>query len=203
MKVSSGEGLPFFISQAPERHLNAVSTNTLEHIRRIAEPVIEQAGVYLLDVEILPEDGKTIWLYVDSEQGDVSLDICTRLSREISFLLDAHEVVSGAYRLNISSPGLDRPLRDIRQYRKNIGRTIRIRLQATDRPDVLGILTSAESDTLTVTPTPGKGKKSHAASKGGADRVPSTSQASGPGTATFVSIALSEIREAKIEPSFS
>ena len=118
----------------------------VEHIRSISESVIEQAGCFLLDV--VPEAGKetVYWILVDAEEEPVSLDTCGELSREIGFLLDAHEELKGRYRLNVSSPGLDRPLTDKRQYAKNIGRRIRLRLQ--DGSSEEGILREADASSL-------------------------------------------------------
>lgn len=119
-----------------------------EHIRSIAESVIESAGCFLLDV--VPETGQetVYWILVDAEQAPVSLETCGLLSREIGFLLDAHDELKGRYRLNVSSPGLDRPLSDRRQYPKNVGRHIRVSLR--DGSAVEGELRSVDSQGLDV-----------------------------------------------------
>lgn len=120
----------------------------VEHIRSISESVVEQAGCFLLDV--VPESGKetVYWILVDAEEAPVSLETCGELSREIGFLLDAHDELKGRYRLNVSSPGLDRPLTDKRQYTKNIGRRIRIRF--LDGSSEEGILQKADAGSLSV-----------------------------------------------------
>lgn len=100
----------------------------LEHIRTLATPVIEGVGYYLLDALIENDGDFVIWLLVECESGPVTLDTCAVLSREIGFVLEAHDVISDRYRLNVSSAGLERPLSDIRQYRKNIGRTLRVKV---------------------------------------------------------------------------
>jgi len=96
-------------------------------IIELAEPIVRQEKAFLVDVEINQGKELVIWLYVDGEEGGVDVDACSRISRELGFLLDANEVFTKAYRLNISSPGLSRPLKDIRQYPKNKGRKARVK----------------------------------------------------------------------------
>lgn len=101
----------------------------LEHIKELAKPVIEGVGYYLLDA-LFENDGEmVIWILVECEQGPVTLDTCANLSREIGFVLEAHDLMSDRYRLNVSSPGLERPLTDTRQFTKNKGRKLRILLE--------------------------------------------------------------------------
>lgn len=126
-------------------------------ICELAEPAVRQENLYIVDAEIKGSGAPVIWLYVDSEEGDVKVDSCTRISRELSFVLDAHEVISGGYRLNISSPGLSRPLSDHRQYVKNRGRTIRVKYKNPDGYQKLeGVLKKADSDGVTVTSDQGQ-----------------------------------------------
>lgn len=100
----------------------------LEHIKELAKPVIEGVGYYLLDA-LFENDGEmVIWILVECEEGPVTLDTCANLSREIGFVLEAHDLMSDRYRLNVSSPGLERPLTDSRQFQKNKGRKLRILL---------------------------------------------------------------------------
>ena len=100
----------------------------LEQIKDIAAQVLQDNDLYLVDVELKGSAGnRVIWIYVESESGNVSLDRCVDISREINFLLDAGGWHGKKYTLNVSSPGLDRPLRDIRQYHSNKGRKVRVK----------------------------------------------------------------------------
>ncbi len=100
----------------------------LEQIKDIAAQVLQDNDLYLVDVELKGSAGnRVIWIYVESESGNVSLDRCVDISREINFLLDAGGWHGKKYTLNVSSPGLDRPLRDIRQYHSNKGRNVRVK----------------------------------------------------------------------------
>lgn len=104
----------------------------LKRIGELATPVIETEGLFLVDVEEKGGDESILWICVDSEEGGVDVDACSRISRELGLLIDAHEIISHAYRLNVSSPGLSRPLTDPRQFPKNRGRIIRVKYKDSD-----------------------------------------------------------------------
>lgn len=101
-------------------------------ISKIAKPIVEQRDMFLIDVEF--KHGKTpeAWIFVDSETGGVDVDACSEISREINFALGEQDLFDRAYRLNVSSPGLSRPLSDTRQYAKNKGRTAKVKYKAGD-----------------------------------------------------------------------
>lgn len=82
---------------------------------------------FLVDVEIKGGDIPEIWVSVDGKDRDVNMDECAEISNELSFLMDAYELFAGRYRMNVSSPGLDRPLVDRRQYPKNKGRKVAVK----------------------------------------------------------------------------
>lgn len=123
----------------------------IDLIRNLAEPIVEQEDLFLVDVEEKRGKETILWIYIDSEKQNVGLDACTRVSRELGFVLDAHEVYPSGYRLNVSSPGLSRPLTDRRQYPKNIGRTIRVRYRGEDGYEKLeGILEEVREEELMI-----------------------------------------------------
>lgn len=97
-----------------------------EKIEELAASILDRWSMFLVEVKIQGGRNKVIWVYVDAEERDVGLDECAEVSQELGFLLEAHEVVDRSYRLNVSTPGLDRPLVDQRQYRKNEGRKAQI-----------------------------------------------------------------------------
>ncbi|REL33631.1 ribosome maturation factor [Rhodohalobacter sp. SW132] len=104
-------------------------SNPLERIKELAEPLVSQSDMFLVDVEIKQQEMPVVWVLVDSENGGVNLDECTKLNKELSFLVESEEIFEKSYRLNVSSPGLSRPLTDKRQYAKNRGRTARIKFK--------------------------------------------------------------------------
>ena len=91
-----------------------------EEIQKLIEPVLESENMELIDIECLKM--KTRWLiriYMDKE-GGVTIDDCAEISNQVGDILDVHDIPYGAYTLEVSSPGLDRPLtrdKDFIQYR--------------------------------------------------------------------------------------
>lgn len=101
--------------------------NLAEKIKKIINPVINSMGVWLEEIE-LKKQGRRFLLriFVDKE-GGVSLDDCERVSREIEAQLDVEDPIPGSYILEVSSPGLDRPLRrpeDFRRFKGNLARVV-------------------------------------------------------------------------------
>lgn len=88
-------------------------------------------------------------IYIDSGNG-VTLDDCTKVSRQVSAMLDVEDPIQGEYNLEISSPGLDRPLFEIAHYQKQIGNRIKVRLNSplTDRRNFVGVLLRVEESNI-------------------------------------------------------
>jgi ribosome maturation factor RimP len=126
-----------------------------EHIEARLREEIERRGLTLLDLKRRGERGTTvIEIVVDSEEG-VKLDDLTELSRWTSALFDEIEdAIPGRYKLEVSSGGLDRPLEHLWQYRKNLGRLIKLTFddEAGTRKTELFRLIDLHDDMLTVTP---------------------------------------------------
>lgn len=98
----------------------------VEKIKVLAQPAIDRNDAFLVDLVIRGErTSKVVELYVDTDSG-ILLDQCSSISRELASLLDEADIIQGRYRLDVSSPGLDKPLKLLRQYKKNIGRNCRI-----------------------------------------------------------------------------
>jgi len=100
-----------------------------EDIWNLAEPVIESEGLELIQVECLRM--KTRWLvriYMDRE-GGVTLDDCSEISNQIGDILDVHDLPPGPYTLEVSSPGLDRPLVRDKDFTRYQGCEVNVRLE--------------------------------------------------------------------------
>ncbi|RJR42356.1 MAG: ribosome maturation factor RimP [Desulfobacteraceae bacterium] len=96
----------------------------------LTEPILADMGFELVDLEYLMERGRWILrLYIDTEKG-VTLDDCARVSRELGDVMDVHDVIEHRYVLEISSPGLDRPLRREKDFIRVIGKRIKVRMVA-------------------------------------------------------------------------
>ncbi len=115
-----------------------MATPLLTRIREVVTPPMEAAGYELVDAEWKHEPGGWVCrLYIDHlsrTATDHAVGIthadCERVSRELSAVLDVHEVISQAYQLEVSSPGLNRPLRSLDHFRRFVGKKARVRLKA-------------------------------------------------------------------------
>ena len=87
-----------------------------EHVAGLVEQSIEDMGFELVDVEYLSVHGKWVLrLYIDKE-GGVTIDDCARVSREMGDLIDVKEIIIHEYILEVSSPGVDRPLKKEKDF---------------------------------------------------------------------------------------
>lgn len=104
-----------------------MQSDTINSIKELTQPIVEQRNVFLVDIELKHQKMPEIWVLVDSEEDGVDLGKCSEISRELGVLIEESDLISGSFRLNVSSPGLSRPLSDIRQYKKNIGRLAKVK----------------------------------------------------------------------------
>ncbi len=117
-------------------------------VRSIAEEVVAEP-LYLVDVVVRGQKGsRVVEIYVDSDEV-LSVEQLAEVSREIGFLLESEDVVPGRYNLNVSSPGVDRPLKSPRQLRKNVGRDVAVSFR-DDRKQVRGTLADVDEDSFTI-----------------------------------------------------
>jgi len=102
-----------------------------KQVEAIALPVLVELGLELVEVQYRREQsGWVLRLIIDKQEG-VSLDDCTAASREIGQLLDIEDFIDQAYNLEVSSPGLDRPLKSMADFQRFVGRKAKIK---TDEP---------------------------------------------------------------------
>ncbi len=99
-----------------------------ELLRALAEPVVAALGCQLWGLEYLTRGrSATVRLYIDKPEG-VLLEDCERVSRQFSSVLDVEDPIAGEYTLEVSSPGMDRPLFTAEQYRQYLGEKVALRL---------------------------------------------------------------------------
>ncbi|MEW6001839.1 MAG: ribosome maturation factor RimP [Nitrospirota bacterium] len=91
----------------------------------LARLVADEQGVEVIDAELLGR-GKLLLRVTIDKEGGVSLDDCERFSRSLESLLDVEDLIPGRYTLEVSSPGLDRPLKRLKDFEKSIGKLVRI-----------------------------------------------------------------------------
>ncbi len=97
-------------------------------VSRIIEPVLEDLGIELVDVEFLTDRGRWVLRVYADRPGGISLDDCARVSREIGDLLDVRDLIRHPYVLEVSSPGLNRPLKRERDFVRATGSQVKLRL---------------------------------------------------------------------------
>jgi ribosome maturation factor RimP len=112
-------------------------------LREIVEPLAAAHGVDLEDVEITPAGRRRRVSVVVDADGGVDLDRCAEVSRAVSAALDESEVMGETpYTLEVSSPGVSRPLTMPRHWRRNVGRLVRLGLR--DGGDLMGRIDTAD-----------------------------------------------------------
>jgi len=89
------------------------------------EPVLARHGAELVELRVLRGRTQLVRVVADRE-GGIDLDTCARVSNELSRMLDADDPIAGRYTLEVTSPGLDRPLRTAADFRRVLGRRVRI-----------------------------------------------------------------------------
>ena len=98
----------------------------LQQIRGIAEALAQDSGLELVDLEFRREGrGWVLRLFIE-KPGGVTLDDCAAVSRELGDLIDVEDLVPLSYTLEVSSPGLDRPLKKEQDFLKHIGKMIQL-----------------------------------------------------------------------------
>ena len=116
-------------------------------------PIVEGNGFELVDVEYVKEAG-TWYLraYIDKE-GGIAVDDCEVISRKLSDWLDKEDFIDDSYILEVSSPGLGRPLKKEKDYVRSMGREVEVRLyKAIDRQkEFTGTLSAYDDKTVTLT----------------------------------------------------
>jgi ribosome maturation factor RimP len=121
---------------------------TSERIAELVEPILHDRGHELYDVELT---GATVRVLVD-HQGGVALDDLEQVSREISAVLDEADPLPDRFYLEVSSPGLERPLRRPDHFRAAVGTKVKVKTNPTVEGErrVDGTLTDADDDGFTV-----------------------------------------------------
>ena len=97
-------------------------------LQSLLEPAVTLTGNELIGVEVLRQgDDSLLRIYIDNEAG-VTVDDCARVSRQVSGVLDVEDPIAGRYTLEVSSPGLDRPLFTPAHYEQFVGHQVSIAL---------------------------------------------------------------------------
>jgi len=126
---------------------------------RLIDPLATDEGLELVEIELRSEQriGRVLRVYLDrldkrDEEESPDIDELSRVSRQLSDLLDVYDVVPGAYTLEVSSPGVDRPLRKPEHFARYIGKRVEVRAleMIEGRKKFSGILRGSTSEGITV-----------------------------------------------------
>ena len=120
-------------------------------IRQLLQPVVEALGCELWGVDLQTgAKTKLLRIYIDKDNDLVGIEDCERASRQASRILDVEDAINGEYILEVSSPGMDRPLYEIGQYEKYVGEDISLRLRFPyeGRRNFKGRLTGVDGDEI-------------------------------------------------------
>lgn len=128
----------------------------IDKIKQLAQEVSDREGCVLYDVEFIGAGRhRTLRVLVDGKTEQVSIDQCANVSRGLSLLLDVEDIVGGgAYDLEVSSPGIERPLREAWHFERAVGKTVSLVTHTTvapfPSPAIKGVLKSAAGETIVV-----------------------------------------------------
>ena len=110
--------------------------------------IIEANGAALYDTEVVTEFDETIYRVLITKTGGVNLDLCASISHELSPFLDVHPPMNGQYRLEVSSPGIERKLVKPVHFQNAVGEKVKIKLGGGEK--LKGLLKSADDKGIVV-----------------------------------------------------
>lgn len=123
-----------------------------QQLHDLIAPAVTALGYEMWGLEYLTHGGETVLrVFIDSENG-INVDDCAAVSRQVSAVLDVEDPISGEYNLEVSSPGMDRPLFTLDQFQRYSGEQVKIRLRSPfeGRRNFSGRLVGVEADEVVV-----------------------------------------------------
>jgi len=126
---------------------------TNEELAQLLEPAITGLGLELVGIEFSPNAGGSLLrVYIDESERGVTIDDCERASREISALLDVNDPVAGRYTLEVSSPGLERPLFTPAHFGRFLGEQAKltVNLPVDGRRRFQGRIAAVDAERVTI-----------------------------------------------------
>jgi ribosome maturation factor RimP len=121
-----------------------------KQVSDLIEPILDEIGFELIDVEYLSEQGRWVLrIYIDKE-GGITVDDCATVSRELGDLIDIKNIIEHVYVLEVSSPGLNRPLKKETDFIRVIGKKIKIKTKTPieERRNFMGCLKDYKEHTI-------------------------------------------------------
>ncbi|MBB1517878.1 MULTISPECIES: ribosome maturation factor RimP [Pseudomonadaceae] len=127
-------------------------SSKLEQLQALLAPVVESLGYECWGVEFLSQGRHSLLrVYIDQADG-VLVEDCEKVSRQISGVLDVEDPIASEYTLEVSSPGMDRPLFTLEQFAKHVGEQVKIKLRSPfdGRRNFQGLLRGVEEQDVVV-----------------------------------------------------
>jgi ribosome maturation factor RimP len=128
-------------------------TGVAARVAALAEPVLEGMGLRLVRVRVSGADGCTVQIMAERPDGSMSIEDCEDISRALSPVLDVADPIERAYRLEISSPGLDRPLVRKSDFDRYAGNVVKIEMEVpvNGRKRFRGMLNGTDGESARIT----------------------------------------------------
>jgi ribosome maturation factor RimP len=125
---------------------------TVEALHRLVEPLLEDEGMSLVDIQWNRRGRRWVLILFIEKEGGVSLDDCAQISRQVGERIEVDTLIDHAYTLEVSSPGLDRPLRTLADYERFHEHLVRITttIPIQGRSTIVGRLKGVEGQTVLV-----------------------------------------------------
>jgi ribosome maturation factor RimP len=127
-------------------------SSSQDKITDLLKPAVEGLGYELVGIEHLPMGKHSILrIYIDSPEG-ITVNDCSSVSHQVSGVLEVEEPIKGAFTLEVSSPGIDRPLFNFEQFKQFVGRKVKLKLyHAIDgKRKITGLIESVEDDKIKI-----------------------------------------------------
>lgn len=126
-----------------------------ERAMALVSPLVAAEGYELLEIEYLREQpGWVLRLFIDKPGGGVGLDDCTQVSRAVDTALDVEDLIPQEYHLEVSSPGLNRPLRKPEHFNQALGKRVKVKtfgpIGEPPRKNFTGLLSQVEAQAIRV-----------------------------------------------------
>jgi ribosome maturation factor RimP len=141
------------MNETPHAHAETeprliAESGTAARVAALAEPVLESLGLRLVRVRVSGQDGCTVQVMAERSDGTLQIEECETVSRALSLVLDAADPIDRAYRLEVSSPGIDRPLVRRSDFERHAGHVVKIEMavMVDGRKRFRGVLLGAEGD---------------------------------------------------------
>jgi len=167
LTLGSGREPTFFCFIAPPRlhslGLGLDTKNLGKQVQLIAEPIARALDLDLLDISCQGKGAGSVVLITLDKNGGVGIRDCEQFHQSLRRALEVAESVPFAYRLEVSSPGVDRPLKNLKDYQRLVGKVIQVKIQDPEgeQQQVIGRLSALTESGVTLLVRTGKQQKTH------------------------------------------